>query len=388
MGSRFNPDALIAQAVERAGSDDFGEQQWREGLDRYLDSVSTEARLNDLGVEIVLSDVVSTLTNRLNINAFRATHPEVAAKPITQPIVIVGQPRTGTTILYDLLALDPALRAPLTWEVDHPCPPPEPATYHTDPRIAETQAALDITEQLRPGFRNHHPIGATLAQECVRITAGDFRSMMFSVTYDVPSYNTWHLHEADMSSAFRYHRRYLQHLQYAVEGQWLLKSPAHLWHLDALAAEYPDAVVVQTHRDPLRVLASISALAANLRSLASDNPTIEDAAKQYEDDLPFGLEQSMRARDAGVFPESQIIDVRFTDFVREPFSFLRKLYAQLGRELTPETEQRMRDFLARNPGDGGVGRYSWAETGLNADEMRERVAGYQERYDVPSEPLA
>ena len=123
MPSRFDSESLIAQAVERAGSDDFGEPQWREGLDRYLDSVSTEAKLNDLGVEIVLADVVTTLTNRLNIMAFRAAHPDVARKPITQPIVIVGQPRTVTTILYDLLALDPTLRAPLTWEVDHPCPP-------------------------------------------------------------------------------------------------------------------------------------------------------------------------------------------------------------------------------------------------------------------------
>jgi hypothetical protein len=388
MGSRFTADALIAQAVERAGSDDFGEPAWREGLDRYLESVSTEAQLNDLGVEIVLSDVVTTLSNRLNINAFRAAHPEVADKPIVQPIVIVGQPRTGTTILYDLLALDPALRAPLTWEVDHPCPPPEPATYRTDPRIAQVQAQLDLTDQLRPGFRSHHPIGATLAQECVRITAGDFRSMMYSVQYDIPSYNRWQLHEADMSSAYRWHRRYLQHLQYAVEGQWLLKSPAHLWHLDALAAEYPDAVVVQTHRDPLRVIASVSALAAHLRSLASDNATIETAAKQYEDDILFGLEQAMQARDAGAFPPSQIVDVQLTDFVREPFSFLHKLYAQLGRDLAPETEQRMRDFLAANPGDGGAGRYRWSDTGLDAGELRERVAAYQERYDVPSEALS
>lgn len=387
MHSRFTPDTLIAQAVERARSDDFGEPDWREGLDRYLDAAATEAQLNDVGTEMVLSDVVTTLTNRLTINAFRAAHPEVADKPISQPIVIVGQPRTGTTILYDLLALDPALRAPLTWEVDHPCPPPEPATYHTDERIAQVQARLDMLDALRPGFRKHHPIGATLAQECVRITAGDFRSMMYSVQYDIPSYNTWLLHEADMSSAYRWHRRYLQHLQYAVDGQWLLKSPAHLWHLDALAAEYPDAVVVQTHRDPLRVLASVSALAAHLRSLATDHATIEGAAKQYADDIIFGLEQAMRARDAGVFPASQIIDVQLTDFVREPFSFLRKLYAQLGRELTPETEQRMRDFLAAHPGDGGVGRYRWSDTGLDAQEFRERVAAYQERYDVPSEPL-
>jgi hypothetical protein len=387
MRSHLAPDLLIAQAVEQAGSDDFGEPAWREGLERYLESVATEAQLNDIGVEMVRADVVRTLTNRLAINAFRAAHPTLAEQPILQPIVIVGQPRTGTTILYDLLALDPALRAPLTWEVDHPCPPPEPETYSTDERIDQTQAQLDLLDALRPGFRKHHPVGATLAQECVRITAGDFRSMLYSVQFDVPSYNTWLLHEADMSSAYRWHRRYLQHLQHAVKGQWLLKSPAHLWHLDALAAEYPDAVVVQTHRDPLRVISSVSALAAQLRSLASDNPSVERAAEQYADDILFGLDKAMKARDEGVFPASQLVDVQLTDFVRSPFPFLHKLYAQLGRELTPDTEQRMRDFLVAHPGDGGGGRYRWADTGLDAGELRERVAAYQERYDVPSEPL-
>ncbi len=131
---------------------------------------------------------------------------------IDRPIVIVGQPRTGTTILYDLLALDPELRAPLTWEIDRPVPPPQAATRDTDPRIAEVDAALALVDAVIPGFTDFHPMGARLAQECVRITGGDFRSMIFSTQYRTPTYDRWLLDEADLAPAYRWHRRYLQHL--------------------------------------------------------------------------------------------------------------------------------------------------------------------------------
>jgi hypothetical protein len=230
-------------------------------------------------------------------------------------------------------------------------------------------------------------MGARLGQECVRITGSEFRSMIFSIVYDVPSYNHWLLHEADLAPAYRFHRMYLQHLQSKVGGQWLLKSPAHLWHLDALAGEYPDAVVVQTHRDPLKVIASISALTNHLRRMASDKTSVVRSAEQYCEDIPLGLERGMDARDRGVFPPSQVVDVQFAEFMADPFATIAKLYDQLGRELTAETEKRMRDFLATNPGDGGASRYTWSATGLDEHEWRPRVAAYQERYGVPSEPL-
>ena len=250
MTDRLSRDWLVAEATEQAGSDDFGAPTWLEGFDRLIDSLRTEARLHELGVEIAAHDVVTALANRLRINAWRAQHPAVARERIDRPVIIVGQPRTGTTILYDLLAQDPALRAPLTWEVDQPSPPPDPATYETDPRIAEVQATIDMAALVMPGFLAFHPLGARLGQECVRITAGEFRSMIFTAQYHVPAFNAWLLHEADLAPAYRWHRRYLQHLQSGVGGQWLLKSPAHLWHLDALATEYPDALIAQTHRDP------------------------------------------------------------------------------------------------------------------------------------------
>jgi hypothetical protein len=385
---RFDRSSLVEEAMARTGEEGFGEPGWQEGLDLLLDGLRHEARLHEIGVEIAATEVVNYLATRLAITAWRRDHPEVADGTVERPIVIVGQPRTGTTILFDLLAQDPDLRAPLTWEVDLPVPPPEVETHGTDPRIAEVQATLDMVETLLPGFTSFHPLGALLAQECVRITAGDFRSMMFQTQYRLPTYNHWLLHEADMTSAYRWHHRYLQHLQSRLPtAQWLLKSPAHLWHLDALAAQYPDAVVVQTHRDPLKVIASVSALAAHLRRLASDEISIPEVADGYADDILVGLDRGMAARDRHTFSPGQVVDVQFAEFCADPLATIRRLYGALGRELTAEAEGRMRTFLAGNPGDGGGDRYRFADTGLDADALRQRSLPYQERFGVASEPV-
>jgi len=382
---RFIPDRLVEQACELAGSDDFGDDDtWRGGLELLCDGLANEARLNDLGVEIAVLDLIRPLTSRLQIVKWRKDNPGVAAQPVTRPIFIVGQPRTGTTILFDLLAQDPALRPPLTWEVDNPFPLPTPDTYDTDPRIAATQAGIEMSEQIVPGLLTWHPMGALVGQECVRITAGQFCSMIFSVQYRLPTYSRWLLYEADHRPAYAYHRMFLQHLQSGVGGQWLLKSPAHLWQLDALAAEYPDALIVQTHRDPLNVISSISALTHHLRHLASDDSSITECAAQSREEIVVGLERGMKLRDSLA---QRVVDVQFADFVRDPFATIRALYAELGRELEPVAEQRMRAFLASHPGDGGGSRYCWADTGLDAGAVREQVSAYQERYGVPDEPV-
>jgi len=382
---RFQPDHLIEQACELAGSDDFGDDDtWRDGLARLCDGLVSEARLNDLGVEIAVLDVIRPLTGRLQIVKWRKENPAVAAQPVTRPIFVVGQPRTGTTILFDLLAQDPALRPPLTWEVDNPWPLPRPETYATDPRIAETQASIEMSEQIVPGLLAFHPMGALVGQECVRITAGQFCSMIFPVQYRLPSYSRWLLYEADHRLAYAYHRMFLQHLQSGVPGQWLLKSPAHLWQLDALVAEYPDALIVQTHRDPLNVISSISALTHHVRHLASDESSITECAAQSREEIVAGLERGMKLRDS---LSQRVVDVQFADFIRDPFATIRGVYAELGRELEPVAEQNMRAFLAGHPGDGGGSRYSWADTGLDAGLVREQVRVYQDCYGVPDEPL-
>ena len=387
----FTRDDLVAAAGQATGLDDFGEPTWQEGLDRMLDDLDRSASLNELGVSIVQNEFTAYLANRLRILDWRASHPAVAEGEVNRPLVICGQPRTGTTILFDLLAQDPAHRAPLTWEVDFPCPPPTTATYDTDPRIEESEAMSGMADQIIPGFSAFHPLGARLAQECARITASEFRSMMFQTQYDVPEYERWLLHEADPGPLYRWHRIYLQHLQSEhAADRWLIKSPAHLWHLGALMAEYPDAVVIQTHRDPLKVITSISALVAHLRRMASDHSSVATAAAQYSEDVFVGLERSLAARADGTLPPDQVIDVQFAAFMADPFATIGSIYDRLGVPLTAEAESRMREFLASHPGDGGGGgtRYTWADTGLDEHALRERAAPYQRYFGVPSEALA
>lgn len=385
--ARFRPDRLVEQACELTGYDDFGADGWQEGLGRLTDGLVRQAKLSDLGVEIAIADILRAMVNRLNVIGHRRTHPAVAEEAITHPVVIIGQPRTGTTILYDLLAQDPELRAPLTWEVDEPCPVPDPATYDTDPRIAKVQATIEMSESIIPGFLAFHHLGAQVGQECVRIFASEFTSMIFSVQYRLPDYYRWLMYDADHASALRFHRIFLQHLQSGVRGQWLLKSPAHLWQLDTLLAEYPDAQLVQTHRDPLSVIASVSALTNLLRRLASDKTDVAECARQSYEEIAVGVERSMSQRDDGTVPPGQIIDVNYAAFVADPFTAIRTIYDGLGRELKPATEKLMRNYLAQHPGDGGAGRYTWADTGLDAGEVRERFRGYQNRFNVPDDKL-
>ncbi len=357
----------------RTGEDDFGEGSWPEGLDILLDSLRHEARFNDLGVEIASSEIANYLATRLAITAWRRDHPEVADGAVERPIVIVGQPRTGTTILFDLLAQDPALRAPLTWEVDRPLPPPETGNLRVPiPASPRYRPPSTWPSRSCPGSPPSTPWAPCSAQECVRITAGDFRSMIFPIQYRVPTYNHWLLHEADLGPAYRWHRRYLQHLQSRHPAdQWLLKSPAHLWHLDALAAEYPDAIVVQTHRDPLKVIASTSALAAHLRRDGDRRGFLDPRGRRRLRRRHLrGTGSGNGSADRGTFPAGQVVDVHFAEFrgrpVARPSPALRGARPRAHRR----HRERMRSFLASNPGDGGGGgaRYRFADTGLDADK--------------------
>lgn len=389
MGPSLDADRLVAQAREGTGLEDLGDDTWQEGFERVLAAFRDEARLTELGVVIVATEIVGYLSNRLGVVEEHRRSPENARAEITAPIVVIGQPRTGTTILYDLLARDPSNRAPLSWEVDRPVPPPETATYETDPRIDEVQAQMDAVEMLMPGFKAMHPIGARLAQECVRITASDFRSLIFATQYRVPSYAKWLLHEADMLPAYRWHRRYLQHLQSGHRrDRWVLKSPAHLWCLDALLAEYPDALLVQTHRDPLRVIASVSSLQVTLRGLASAEVELPEIASEWAEYILDGLDRSVDARVDGRFASDRVVDVQFADFMRDPFGTIRSTYELLGLDLTDDAETRMRAFLAENPSEKHGGHhYTFADTGLDAGEIRERARRYQDYFGVASEDI-
>jgi hypothetical protein len=383
----LNRKQLVENAVAATDCDDFGGNEWVEGLDVLLASLEEEADLNEVGVVVAETQIGDALRNRLRIIDWHRTHPELAEAPISAPIVIIGQPRTGTTILFDLLAQDRGLRAPLTWEVADPLPPPQTATYDTDPRIASSEAATSMTEAVIPGFQAIHPSGALRAQECVAITMGDFRSILWSTVFHVPTYTRWVLDEADLSSTYRYHRQFLQVLQSEHPGdRWLLKTPAHQWHLAEMFAEYPDAIVVQTHRDPLVVIASVTSLMSVLQKLATDEPSIPQLASEWVDFLVAGNDRSITARLDGTIAGGQAVDVAFADLMADRLETISALYDGLGRKFSDETAAAMEVFLAENARNKhGSHNYSFADTRLDIAATRELTATYESYFDVPRE---
>jgi hypothetical protein len=374
---RLDEATLVARATRETGLADFGDDRFRVPLRRLLDAFEREAALTVLGRLIARTDVVRLLANRLRMVDAHARNPEIGDAEIRAPIFVVGLPRTGTSILHELLAQDPANRVPMTWEVMHPWPAPERATYETDPRIAAVEKHFAGVDRLIPGFKTMHPMGARLPQECVALTAHDFATMLFSTTHHVPGYQAW-LDGADLRWVYASHRRQLQYLQWKCPAErWVLKSPGHLWALDALLAVYPDARIVQTHRDPLQVIASLASLVTLLRSLAEWTARLADGlarATAVRDRLPAG---------------ARVLDVQFAELMRDEVAMVRRIYAHFDLGLSGEVEALMRRFLTENPREKhGRHRYTLAAAGLDEPTERRRYAAYQERVGVPSESVS
>jgi hypothetical protein len=386
---KLSVESLLEKATANVGLSDFGGDEFRQPLALLVDGLEKEANLSLLGRLVARGDLLRTLENRLRMVDLFRRHPEITEQPVERPIFVVGPPRSGTTIFHDLLAMDPDIRVPLTWETCYPLPPPETATFHSDPRIARVQSDLDRVDALIPEFKKMHPMGAERAQECVAITSHDFASMIYQTQFDVSTYDRWLL-DHDMRSALQWHRRFLQLLQWKAPGKrWGLKSPQHLWHIQHVHREYPDALFVQTHRDPVRVLVSISSLVAALRRLSSDEVSLAEIVEYYAMALAKGYDNTVAYRQSGKLPESQVVDLYFQDFIEDQVGTVRRAYRHFGFDLSDDAASAMQAFLNDNPADKhGKHLYRFADTGMDERELRELFRNYQSYFDIPSEPVS
>lgn len=379
-------DSLLKQARKNAGLHDFGEGDFEEPLRILLDSLEHEARLTLLGRIIARGDLLRTLQNRLGMVDLLKRYPEIEQQPIEKPLFVVGPPRSGTTIFHDLLAMDSDNRVPLSWEVSYPLPPPERATYKNDPRIAQVQSDLDKVDGLVPEFKRMHPMGAQRAQECVSMTSHDFTSMIYYVQFNVPTYDNWVM-QNDMGSAFKWHRRFLQILQWKCPGErWALKSPQHMWHLEFVHRAYPDALFVQTHRDPVKTVISMSNLAATLQGLSSDHANLPTVAAYYAGALAQGYNNTVAYRQSGKLPEAQVVDLYFRDFMQDQVGTVRRAYEHFGLSLPANAATAMHAFLDDNPADKhGKHLYELADTQLDLEALRQLFGNYETHFNIPRE---
>jgi hypothetical protein len=327
----LDEESLINKAIKKAGSSDFGGDDFREGLRRFLASAESEAELTLLGRLMVQGYTVDNLVNRLRLVDWRKQHPEIERETIIAPLFIVGLPRTGTTILHALLEQDPANRSPLAWEVQFPVPPGTPENWENDPRIAEDEKILRQLYTLVPEFEAMHPMGATMPQECVAVFTMCFMSEQLQVQFNVPSYQAW-LDEQDMHPTYEFYKRFLQHVQSGGVrgGRWVLKSPAHLHLIDTLLDVFPDARIVHTHRDPIKVCASVASLTATLRGASTDAIELHEIGRQQLDWWAKLIEKSLDQRKRLADKSDQFFDVKMSETVADPLDVVRRMYAHFG----------------------------------------------------------
>jgi hypothetical protein len=378
--------SLLRAACDASGLDDFGDDRWREPFGIFVRALEEEAELHLLGRILARNDIVRALVNRLEVHATLLRHPEILEERVDAPVLVVGTGRSGTSILHELLAQDSAHRVARTWELLHPCPPPERATYWTDPRIAAADQEYTFWHLVTPEYRTMHENGGDVPNEDPLIDTLEFASDHLMGSYPVPSYARW-LARADCAPVFRAHRRFLQLLQWRCRGErWILKSPSYLAKLPAFFAEYPDAYVVLTHRDPLKVLPSLVSLMATLRWMHSDAVDVEAVVKSAVNGTAIAMDLVMQWRSDGTLPDDRIVDVRFDDLVRDPWRIMHALYERIGATLTIDAQRRMGDYLEARPRERhGRHDYDFADTGLDVTETRARFGRYQARYAVPSE---
>ena len=371
----LTPASVVAAAVKQAGAADLGSDSFREPLDVFLASCEREADLTTFGRILITKMLAAALANRIDLHRWSVEHPTVLEERIDSPWIIVGLPRTGTSVLSMLLGLDPMARPLRQWEAAHLIPPPTLEGAGEDPRIAKTAQELDGLMKLNPPLRAMHPFGATLAQECVSLFMYDVRTLALETQAHVPTYARW-LEGADMAPAYAQHKLALQALQSAQPTErWILKTPNHLWHLKALLGAYPDARIIWTHRDPGPVVTSLASLAnAGQRPLTcAGRPPTGGRGVEAQVCLRPGLHGGLDEASGDGWCQHLHYDALMAD----PVGAVRGLYRRFGDEVSDLHARRMEAFLEQRPQDAfGHHRYDPADFGWTYAGLAEEFADY------------
>ena len=377
--------SLLQHACQTTGLNDFGDALWREPFRVLVQSLEEEAQLTLMGRLMARSDIVLWLSARLRVIDTLKKNPQILQQKIVAPMVIVGLPRSGTSILFELLSQDPDVGVPLMWEALQPCPPPEAASYTTESRIAQADTLFTQWNRVAPEFASMHEMRGDIPAECGLLMAGTFISDHIAALHQTHRYSAF-CSEADYLPVYQYHKTILQILQWRnPRGRWLLKAPEHQVHLDTLLKVYPDACIVQTHRDPIKCMASTTSLMGTLYSMRSDQPF----NAQLFDNIIMGdgtaqrLERVIKQREQGIIPAANIADSRYQDLMDDPMACIARIYAHFGMSLSAAARSQMENYLRDKP-KGKFGQHQYA---VDTSRARDRLLfkRYQALYGVPDE---
>lgn len=377
-------EGLLRAARSSTRLDDFGEPFFRTPLEVLLESIEREAKLHAFGRTIIRGRLISMLENRLRLERIVREDPSIEATPIVRPIVIAGLQRTGTTLLHRLLAADPKARALRSWEALRPTPLPREGRTGTWQRRAGGKLAERGLALIAPEFFAIHPVEADAPEEDVLLLDHSFMSQASEATMEVPTYSKW-LEEHSSLEAYRYLAKLLKVLLWQRPADfWVLKTPHHMEYLRELLSVFPDAVIVQTHRDPQATMPSFCSMVAHGRGVFSDVVKPREVGSHWLRKVRRMIDRSLAVRDAGA--RASFVDVSYYDLVADPLAQVRRIYAHAGRALSADGEAAMQRVIERDT-QHRYGRhlYSALDFGLSPRQIEDTFSDYRARFQIRRE---
>ena len=386
--ARLEKDFLMEEAVQATGLDDFGDGWFERPLEVLLDSVKREAQLNAAGEFSAMKMFHHVLRDRLYTQMWFKRHPEILARPLKNPVVIVGPMRSGTTRLHRLLAADQRFAHLRSFETISPVPRPEfeqvLAGEAEDFRPKLAARILKVARLANPRTLSIHPTGAYEPEEELGLVAASMYGMKWEAQWNVPSYAEW-CHEESAIPAYRHMANLLRLIGWSQQESslrpWILKTPQHMLDLPALLEVFPDARLIFTHRDPKQVVGSAASLAWNQTIIYSDHNDPAQTGRDWMGKTATMVARMRAARDA--IPRERMIDVQYEDMETDWRGTMERVYRFLDLEMEPAVAG-MEDYLDRSARlKRHPHRYSLAEFGLREDEVNERFADYTETFGIP-----
>lgn len=370
---RLDEESLSNAAIKRTGLTDFGNLHYREGLTRLVESAEDDARLHFIGRWVISSMITMFLANRLLLAETHKRRPEIFQAPLLPPLVILGLPRSGTTFLHGMLALDPVSQAIPAWQTIRPIANGEP-----DRRRQTYDRENKIQSLLIPKLSSMYYSRTDTPEECVILFGTTFVSAIFSTCAPVYGYQDW-LSSQDHLVAYREYLALLQIIQHASPTRrFVLKSPVHTGAIEPLLGVIPDAMIIQTHRHPVPVCNSTNSLIYQMHNLVTEQHDIPRMTKVNIDTLAKWANSSMAVRDSSM---TKVHDVYYDRLVIDPIGTVKRIYDQFELEWTKEFEVRLQAYVNSNPqGKHGKHVYSGLDFGLKDEETAERFESYISRF--------
>lgn len=382
MGIKLSSDTFIKKAIETSGLEDFGGRTYALGLNALVDALNNDLDLSDRTASYFQNLITQLLINRLEVAQLIKNHPEILEEKIEQPIFILGLPRSGTTLLHTLLALDPAVRYLRNFETFGAiCPPPELISEHRDPRISACHEAMEGFFQMAPQLRGINGLNFMTSgtAECQNLMAHEFVHMGWSAGSSLFSHGNW-VSECNMKRAYQWHKRLLQVLQWKLPNErWVLKAPIHLFGLDHLIDTYPDARIVFTHRNPFDAVASGVSMVYHWTCFSTQQADLSAIAQWYPALWAKGLRRALSIREK--LEKDQFYDVYHEDFSKAPIDNIEKIYDHFGIPMSKGVKTRIGIWLRDNPRSKFGNHVCNAEKlGLIQEKETERFQFYSDSF--------